>query len=105
MKKIIFALFLLQIIKFEEIRKKCSYIIIYRLLCTIIYKQFFLIFSKFIIYKRNNVKIILLLIFLHFFIIIIIFLYQTWILLKKEGYMNINGHFIYNYICFYIYNK
>jgi len=28
-KKIIFALFLLQKIKFEEIRKNCSYIIIY----------------------------------------------------------------------------
>jgi len=30
-KKIIFALFLLQKVKFEEIRKNCSYIIIYKL--------------------------------------------------------------------------
>jgi len=28
-KRIIFALFLLQIIKFEEIKKNCSYIIVY----------------------------------------------------------------------------
>jgi len=45
-KKIIFALFLLQKVKFEEIRKNCSYIIIYTSLFIIICKKFFLIFLK-----------------------------------------------------------
>jgi len=35
-KRIIFALFLLQKVKFEEIRKNCFYIIIYRSLYIII---------------------------------------------------------------------
>jgi len=43
-KKVIFALFLVQKIKFEEIRKNCSYIIIYRSSYVIIYEQFFFIF-------------------------------------------------------------
>jgi len=45
--------FFLQIIKFEEIRKNYSYIIVYNDL----YEQFFFIFSNLIIYKRNNAKI------------------------------------------------
>jgi len=47
-KKKIVAFFFLQKIKFEEIRKNYSYIIIYRLLyITIIYEQFFFHFLKF----------------------------------------------------------
>jgi len=37
--------FFLQKVKFEEIRKNCSYIIIYKSLYIIIYEQFFLIFQ------------------------------------------------------------
>jgi len=58
-KRIIFALFLLQIIKFERI----VYENVYKDLYIIIYEQFFLISSNSIICKRNNTKIILLTIF------------------------------------------
>jgi len=48
-KRVIFVLFCLQKVKFEEIRKNCSYIIIYYnyILYIIIYEQFFLIYFKF----------------------------------------------------------
>jgi len=55
-------LFFLQIIKFEEVRKNCSYIIVYNELYIIIYEQFFFISSNLIICKKNNVKIIFLII-------------------------------------------
>jgi len=46
-KRIIFALFLLQKkVKFEKIRKNCSYIIVYRLLYIIIYEQLHLHFRN-----------------------------------------------------------
>jgi len=62
-KRIIFALFFLQIIKFEEIRNNCLYIIVYNDLYIIIYEQFFLTSLNLIICKRNNAKIIFLIIF------------------------------------------
>jgi len=70
-KKIIFALFLLRKIKFEEIRKYCSYIIIYKLLHIIICKQFFSYFFLNLTFsERNNAKIVLLIIFWVFIIIL-----------------------------------
>jgi len=64
--------FFLQIIKFEEIRKNCSYIIAYNdLYISNFYmnymymSNFFLISSNLIICKRNNAKIIFLIIFLN----------------------------------------
>jgi len=82
-------LFLLQKVKFKEIRKNCSYIIIYYYISyIIIYKQFFLIFLNLTFCKRNNVKIILLIIF----VFSLFFLYQTVILQNKKVYINIYGH-------------
>jgi len=40
-------------------------------------------------------KLFFYLFFYVFSLLLLFFLYQTWILLKKEGYMNIYGHFIY----------
>jgi len=56
-KRIISALCLLQKVKFEEIRKSCSYIIIYGLLYIITYNQFYLFF--FLIWKicKKNKKL------------------------------------------------
>jgi len=84
-KRIIFALFLLQKIKFEEIRKYCLYIIIYKLLYIIIYEQFIIIIIFNLTFcKRNKTKIILLIIFCISIIILLFLLYQIVILQNKK---------------------
>jgi len=76
-------------------------IIIYnRSLYIIINEQFLFISLNVTFYERNNAKIILLIIF-YVFSLLLFFLYQTIILQKKEGYMNIYEQ-IYDYICLYI---
>jgi len=90
--------FLLQIIKFEEI-KNCLYIIVYNDLYIIKYEQFFLISSNLIICKRNDAKIILL---IFCFLIIIIFLISN-SNFTKERKMNLYGHISYIIIYVYIY--
>jgi len=55
-KCIIFALFLLQIIKFEEIRENGSYIIIYRSLY-VIASNFFLVLQSWLFVKKTLQKL------------------------------------------------
>jgi len=83
-KKKFFALFLLQKVKFEEIRKNCLYIIIYKSLHIIIYEQFFKLFILFfnlrLIFCKRKAKVILLIIFYVYYYYYYYYLYQTVIL-------------------------
>jgi len=91
-KRIIFVLFLLQKVKFEEIRKIVHiYSYIHRSLYIIICEQFFLIFFNLTFCKRNNAKIKFL--FFHY--------YYFFIVSK----MNMYGHILYIIIYVFIYEK
>jgi len=93
-------LFLLQKIKFEEIRKNYSYIITYIDHYILqLYMSNFFHFLNLIFCKRNNAKIILLIIY--YILLLLSFLCQIVILQKKEGY--IYEHILYIIIYVYIY--
>jgi len=93
-------LFLLQIIKFEEIKKNCSYTIVYDLY-NYIWVEFFLISSNLIICKKNNAKIILS-IFSHYYYFFSC-IKQCNFTKERKIYEHIWTYFVYNYIRLYIF--